>query len=91
MVADMIGAAMRSWVQSQLQEIIIFHENFCSDVSSGSTLRYHFREWRKIASWPEEAWSSGQSGGLWIIEAGGPGFDSSSDQVFFSSLLGHRR
>ena len=42
-VADMIGAAMRSWVQSQLQEIIIFHENFCSDVSSGSTLRYYLR------------------------------------------------
>ena len=40
---------------------------------------------------PKEAWSSGQSGRLWIIEAGGPGFDSSSDQVVFSSLLGHRR
>ena len=39
---------------------------------------------------PEEAWSSGQSFRLWNIEAGGPGFDSSSDQVV-SSLLGHRR
>ena len=32
---------------------------------------------------PEEAWSSGQSGRLWKIEAGGPGLDSSSDQVVF--------
>ena len=31
----------------------------------------------------EEAWSSGQSGHLWIIEEGGPGFKSSSDQVIF--------
>ena len=43
-----------------------------------------------LLSWPklpEEAWSSGQSDCLWIIEAGGPGFESSSDQVVFSSLL----
>ena len=38
---------------------------------------------------PEEAWSSGQSGRLWIIEAGGPGFESSSDQeVCFLLSLG---
>ena len=42
---------------------------------------------------PGEAWSSGQSGRLWITEAGGPGFDSSSDQVVFfllSSGIGGR-